>query len=596
MRVPWSISTTVRNPERLRDFLKVLQQLEGEEFNKENQIKYQILLIQQRLYHPTNIPAKYKELLEDSTQEISYELAEEIFNLQDYKDPAMRGRQSANPLSKLGFAIARESTGRIILTELGKAFLLPNPDVGYIFFKSLLKLQFPNPWTDDFSSKKGFNIRPFIGTLRLIAKTKHLTREEFALFIPTLIDYKDISKHEEYIGKLREIKTAKDKDKFKKEFLKKFYGTKTLTETQIHNLLDYGDNSMRYFRLTKYFRVRKHTFGSWVIELEPARTEEIKQLLDMYDGSALEFEDSEEYIGYLSDIKKPELPWDVDNDKLKNIAYSLRELVKGDYAKLEESLKDEIMVEYDNLSAVNIEQIKLEELRDLIDGLRSFRLTIGRLKEAKFLRRNMQELKKLLSVLKDKKEMRELEPEEFEYIIFQVLKILNDEINIKPNCIFDDEGKPIGFAPGDRADIEGYYDSFNATFEVTLDVTRHQVYRESMPIMRHLRAFENKNVDKAAFCIFIAPRIHPDTVNYFWNSIKFGFEGRRQKIISLDLEQFVKVLEFFISVVEKNKAFSHKQLEKLFEIVIKEAEQEDSSIDWFGNTPAYIAKWQETLK
>jgi len=43
MRKPWSISTTVRNPERLRDFLKVLKRLEGQEFTSENQVKYQVL-------------------------------------------------------------------------------------------------------------------------------------------------------------------------------------------------------------------------------------------------------------------------------------------------------------------------------------------------------------------------------------------------------------------------------------------------------------------------------------------------------------------------------------------------------------------------
>ena len=43
MRKPWSISTTVRNPERLRDFLRVLKQLEGQSFDTSNQIKYQVL-------------------------------------------------------------------------------------------------------------------------------------------------------------------------------------------------------------------------------------------------------------------------------------------------------------------------------------------------------------------------------------------------------------------------------------------------------------------------------------------------------------------------------------------------------------------------
>jgi len=34
MTKPWSISTTIRNPERLRDFLMVLKTLEGQEFDK----------------------------------------------------------------------------------------------------------------------------------------------------------------------------------------------------------------------------------------------------------------------------------------------------------------------------------------------------------------------------------------------------------------------------------------------------------------------------------------------------------------------------------------------------------------------------------
>jgi hypothetical protein len=50
MRKPWSISTTVRNPDRLRSFSRVLQDLEGEPFNAGNQILFQILLIKNRLY------------------------------------------------------------------------------------------------------------------------------------------------------------------------------------------------------------------------------------------------------------------------------------------------------------------------------------------------------------------------------------------------------------------------------------------------------------------------------------------------------------------------------------------------------------------
>jgi hypothetical protein len=92
----WSISTTVRNPERLRNFLKILKEIEGKEFNEENQILYQILLIQNKEYKPNNIPPKYKSYYDNLELEIPYEIAEDIFNFQNYKDPSQRGRQSAN--------------------------------------------------------------------------------------------------------------------------------------------------------------------------------------------------------------------------------------------------------------------------------------------------------------------------------------------------------------------------------------------------------------------------------------------------------------------------------------------------------------------
>lgn len=97
------MSTTVRNPERLVPFLRVLKELEGIDFTKDTQMKYQILLIKERLYAPTKIPLRYKQLFDDATQEIPYNVAKDIFESQNYEDPPMRGRQSVNPLNKFIF-------------------------------------------------------------------------------------------------------------------------------------------------------------------------------------------------------------------------------------------------------------------------------------------------------------------------------------------------------------------------------------------------------------------------------------------------------------------------------------------------------------
>ena len=108
MRKPWSVTTTVRNPGRLRDFLGVLLQLENSDWNHENQKKYQVLLIQNRLYgyeNPqfyNNLSQDEVDLIDDYSKEISFETAEKIFNEKNYEDPPMRGPyKNRHPLRSL---------------------------------------------------------------------------------------------------------------------------------------------------------------------------------------------------------------------------------------------------------------------------------------------------------------------------------------------------------------------------------------------------------------------------------------------------------------------------------------------------------------
>ena len=135
-KVPWSISTTVRNPERLRDFLRVLKQLEGSDFKSKNQIQYQVLLIKERLYSPTKIPPSYRALIDDFAKEIPLDVARKIFDFQHYEDPPMRGRQSVNPLNKLGFSIAKDTAGAIKITSLGNLLYLQSPISGIYFLRA----------------------------------------------------------------------------------------------------------------------------------------------------------------------------------------------------------------------------------------------------------------------------------------------------------------------------------------------------------------------------------------------------------------------------------------------------------------------------
>jgi len=591
MRKPWSISTTVRNPERLRGFLSVLKKLEGQNFDTNNQIKYQVLLIQEHLYKPLNIPLKFRRYYEKPDTEIPYKVAEEIFYTQNYEDPPMRGRQSVNPLNKLGFSIAREGSGPIIITELGNKFIAGDYDIGYIFFKSLLKLQFPNPWSADFSEEEGFNIMPFIAIMHLIDRInkkgskRGLDKTEFSIFVPTLINFDRIDEH---VERILEFRKEKNKNRYILNFAKEFYETEKVPDKKINNLFDYGDNIMRYFRLTRYFKVSMDPLGYyWNIDLEPLRKVEIEQLLDMYSGSAFKFKSLTDYLEYLSDITKPTLPWE-KKENLERIAQSL----KNATTDLIEKGSLQITQDKQEILLADIEKMNKNQLENYISRLREFNLELKeRLKKINLMG-DLNRIEEIIQILRDPKNLKKYAPEQFEKLITEALKIINDEILIRPNYPMDDDGEPVNHSPGNKPDIECYYPTFKLICEVTLNTSKLQWVQEGQPVMRHLRDFEIQHRDDEVFCIFVAPQIHNDTYSQFWISVKYEYNGLPQKIVPMTTEQFAILLETLLNLIKQGKRFSHKELYELYSMIINESKNLASFSDWAMFIHKTVKEWQ----
>ena len=59
---------------------------------------------------------------------------------------------------------------------------------------------------------------------------------------------------------------------------------------------------------------------------------------------------------------------------------------------------------------------------------------------------------------------------------------------------------------------------------------RDQWHNEGQPVMRHFRDFENASVLNDNYCLFIAPKLHRDTINTFWFSVKYEYEGTKYNI------------------------------------------------------------------
>ena len=604
MKKPWSISTTIRNPERLRDFLGTLKTLEGKSFNFKNQIKYQILLIQNKFYTPSNLTKKQKEYFDDIEKEMPFSVAKNIFVAQSYDDPPHRGRQSFSPLKKFGFVTITDN--KIKITDLGNYFLGEKYDIGNVFFRSFLKWQLPNPDSKTFTKKDGFAIKPFIGTLHLINEVNKkwntlgknpvgISKEEFSIFALTLIDYQDIEKQAEKIIDYRKQITKRKNDKekrifknkYKKSFAAKFLKTNNdkAINSLLNNLKDYGDSTIRYFRLTRYIYIRG---GGFYIDLEPRRHIEIEKLIETDNASPLDFKNVEKYRSYIADLTQPILPWETKTE-LKKIAINLKNETKT-YAKDLFSKKISVPV----FSYEDIKALEIEALKQYIKALRIYRRKLQEF-EIHHESQSIEKIKEYIYLLKNIHQSKFKKSIELERLASLALNALNDALAIKPNYPVGDDNEPTFTAPANKPDIECFYEKFNSVCEVTMLTNRSQWYNEGQPVMRHIRNFENTYSDKNVYCLFIAPKLHQDTIETFWMAIKYGYKGANQKIVPLSITQFIKLLEALLEVKEQGKRFEHSELLQLYDEIIKLTNRVEHSEKWLEKIPNAIKIWQNSI-
>ncbi len=600
MKKPWSISTTVRNPERIREFLKILKLMEGEKWTRSNQRKFQILLIQFKVYGYGNqqfyssLSQEHMKLM-NNEDPITFKQAEEILTSKNYEGGGdMRGRQSFNPLEKMGLVFI-DNQDKICLSAVGNIFLKEKYDLGDVFFRSFLKWQLPNPDSKDFRKKDGFYIKPFVSSLQLIKKVNEmwlnegndptgLSRKEFSLFVPTLINYEDVESYAKKIIQLRKkLKKETDKktffQKYSFDYISRFLGTedqKIINKT-LNNLKDYSDNIVRYFRLTRHIYIRGNGYR---IDLEPRRSVEISSLLKSNLVKPIDFKDRSEYLKFLLDLSKPSLPWE-NLVELKSIAKSIILEIRTIGKAAEKPAYKEI----------DYAKFNLNKLKEYINYLRFYRRQI----QEEIDHKNSQGLDKVdeyIEVLEKKIYSMEERPLVLERYITLGLNALNDALRIKPNYPVGDDNEPTNTAPGKVPDIECFYKDFNSICEVTLLKDRSQWFNEGQPVMRHLRDFEQTNPDKIAFCLFIAPSLHIDTIETFWMSINYGYKGKKQKIIPLTINQFVEILKTLVLLKKKKIKFTKSDLLNLYDNILDLEGVEDSD-EWVKLIPEKINLWKK---
>jgi len=175
------------------------------------------------------------------------------------------------------------------------------------------------------------------------------------------------------------------------------------------------------------------------------------------------------------------------------------------------------------------------------------------------------------------------------------LNILNDATLIKPNAPLGDDNEPTFTAPAGVPDIECYYDGFGAICEVTMLTGRDQWYNEGQPVMRHLRSFEQANGNYDNYCLFIAPRLHTDTINTFWTAVKYEYEGQRQKIVPITITGMIDILGAVRNAKTTQRGFHKEDIQRLYDGCVDISAVADST-RWQEHIGVAINGWAAGLK
>ncbi|MDR1693650.1 MAG: AlwI family type II restriction endonuclease [Lactobacillaceae bacterium] len=604
----WNMSTSVRNPERLSGFLQVAALLDGATWDKACQERFQIMLIQHRKYLSEtedaltfrNLSAEQISWLKDKTLDMTYEQAESIFRAKDYKDPAMRGRQSINPLQKLGLVYIVDR--KVILSDVGRKLADGTITWDDFILDSMLKYQLPNPITQGY---RDWNTKPFISTLRLIKrvnemceergqKVKGISKEEFGIFALSLKNYTDVDAAAaellNYRNGFEGIRQADFRNYRECETVRKAYTEDYITQfladfdNALENSREYGDSMMRYLRQTKYIRIIGK-YAHQYIDLEPRRMIEIDAILQNDDGSAKEYT-ADEWIEYMGTYGAYELPFDT-MPSLTNIFNA----IVVDIRALEQKLgiaEKSLTVPADKVV-----------LKAAIESAREYRTELQNL-EIKFdYSRDTSKIDEAITTLGDiaasrKENFANKLPLELEKWVNVALNIINDADSIKLNASVGDDNEPTSTAPAGVPDIECHYGTFGVICEVTMLRSRDQWYNEGQPVMRHLRDFETKNNTVPNYCLFVAPSLHEDTLETYWTSVRHGYKGERQKIVPLTIAQLSKILSVVKQMKESGRSMRRDSIMALYDLCT-DLSSVNNSGDWSTFIDRQMNSWKNEL-
>jgi hypothetical protein len=237
--------------------------------------------------------------------------------------------------------------------------------------------------------------------------------------------------------------------------------------------------------------------------------------------------------------------------------------------------------------------IDIEELRTLRDGLREQKKQVE-LGIMDIRGRGPEKLLEALNFYDDILNHQTFDAPTFlEWNTWRVFVALDRAKKIKPNLAMDENLEPEGPAGGNGPDMEVSFPDFHVVPEVTMRTGADQERYESMPVIRHVEDFIRKVAYEETYGLFIAPRIHRDTIVKFFMAWKQGgFYGESVKIVPLTVAQFREAARSYST----RRDFQPAELLRLFEQIGEALQGARSPQQWQDEIPIAIEKWKQQLQ
>lgn len=530
----YSINTTIRNPKRNADFLKLFKKYDKLVMDNINTYKYFFDLVQNGIYTFTNIPISVKEKLE-----LGIELSDDEVIDAIEKNPqatGLHGRvmtqlRALKDQGFLRFEKAARGQNKITITKLGHEIIDNEIDGTITYTKAMIGLHAKNPARSSMLNESV----PFLNTLFVINEVnkewrnmghepKGILRHEFGAFVLSMKDC-------DYKRAANDIIEYRKRNRYKineKDIINHLNKNDILELKMNSVIVDYPDDVFRKFEMTGLL-VERGQFGYRYIDFSKYNMEKVKIILEDYKNYSFKhFTTEDDYYFYLENIK---IPWEKD------------ELIRR---KVIESKCDVLGLKFDEKLDLTSQEQMLDQMfyrKALDNAIKNIELELIK-----------QELKILAGTSDAETKFGDLgEPLRLEYLLALLLGKIYGTSKLVSNIIYDENGKPLHYAPAGKSDIILYDEKGSYILEPTMQKGRNQqLNNETTNIVRHVEIEKEKSgLDFRV--LMIAPVIHIDVTRFF----KYMVVSEDAKIIPASIERSTQLFIDNSQIESLNRDFDN---------------------------------------